>query len=442
MMQSNNALCLHQAEECPHERSSFEPCRFSPDPSSKRINLKLFQTFIVALSAFPFSIISAAETTETAVLTPDVKIAFVESRENSRQAVFERALKAAEEGEDRAKHGHHLTHNHGDMCHMEMVSGGQMLFNPGFGADTYHTHPAGMWMFNYKFMRMNMRGLRDGTRNVGVEDVIPMEGSEYGYMMAPTDMTMDMHMFMVMYGITDRLTLMSMANYLRNEMNMLMNMGMGNGNTPEPPMRNSGLGDTEIRGVYKINRYLDGSLGLSLPTGDIERELETMGRRYRLPYGMQLGSGTYDLMPAITYTDFSGDARWNWGAQAVYTWRPGKNKNDWSFGDRLEATGWLQRAFGPFTSWLRLAYIEEGQIKGRDSEIQKLLDPNPMVGAPSPDADPANYGGRRIGGMLGLSFMYKSYSIGVEGGAPLYQDLNGLQLKTTWFLNVGIQGMF
>jgi nitrous oxide reductase accessory protein NosL len=365
-------------------------------------------------------------------------------RENGGQVTtFDEAMKAAYEevGENAETKDEHHAHAGHDMS-QHMGPGAQMLFNPGFGDDIYHTHPAGMWMVNYKFMHMDMKGLRDGTSNVSVDDVIPMTGTKYGYMMAPTKMTMDMHMFMVMYGITDRLTLMAMANYQENEMDMLMNMGKGKGNTKEPPMRTSGLGDTELRGIYKISKYLVGSLGLSLPTGGIEKEFVTMGRRYRDPYGMQLGSGTYDLKPALTYNGLSDDAKWNWGAQAMYTWRTAKNKNDWSYGDSLKLTGWLQRAFGPATSWVRLAYSDTGRIKGHDAEIEKLLDPNPMKGASSPDADPSNYGGQRLDGMLGLSFLKGPFSIGVEGGLPLYQDLNGLQLKTKWFLNVGLQVMF
>ena len=356
---------------------------------------------------------------------------------------FDQAMKASEEEVGKKTEPSHEHHAHaGHDMSQHMGPGAQMLFNPGFGDDIYHTHPAGMWMFTYKFMHMNMSGLRDGTSNVSVSDVIPMMGSKYGYMMAPTKMNMDMHMFMVMYGINDRLTLMAMANYQENKMDMLMNMGKGKGNTKEPPMRTSGIGDTELRGIYKINKYLVGSLGLSLPTGDIEKEFVTMGRRYRDPYGMQLGSGTYDLKPALTYSDLSEDAKWNWGAQAMYTWHTAKNDNDWRYGDSLKLTSWIQRAFGPATSWLRLAYNDTGRIKGHDPEIQKLLDPNPMKGASSPDADPRNYGGQRLDGMLGLSFLQGPLSIGVEGGVPLYQDLNGLQLKTEWFLNIGIQVMF
>ncbi len=354
-------------------------------------------------------------------------------------ASFDQAMKAAEEEIAEGAGTGQMGHMHAG-CNMG--PGAQMLFNPGFGDDIYHTHPAGMWMFNYKFMHMNMKGLRDGTSDVSVDKVIPMTGTKYGYMMAQTEMTMDMHMFMAMYGITDRLTVMAMANYLDNKMDMLMNMGKGKGNTPEPPMRTSGLGDTEIRGIYKINKYFVGSLGLSLPTGDIDKEFETMHRTYRQPYDMQLGSGTYDLKPALTYSALSDDAKWNWGAQAMYTWHTANNENDWRYGDSLRVTSWLQRAFGPATSWLRLAYSNTGRIRGHDPEIDKMLDPNPMKGASMPDADPDNYGGQRLDGLVGLSLLKGPVSIGIEGGVPLYQNLNGLQMKTTWVLNAGIQIMF
>jgi nitrous oxide reductase accessory protein NosL len=393
---------------------------------------------------------------QAGVMTSAAKWAFAKEedarkfvQENGGQvASFDEAMKAAKEeigeGAEAGREGHmHAGHN--------MGPGSQMLFNPGFSDDIYHTHPAGMWMFNYKFMHMNMEGLRDGTSDVGLSRVgYNRMGKPYNYMMIPTDMTMNMHMFMAMYGITDRLTVMAMANYLENKMEMLMDMGKpmnpsmpDKGKQKEPPMRTSGLGDTEIRGIYKINKYLVGSLGLSLPTGNIEKEFVTMGRPpYRQPYDMQLGSGTYDLKPALTYSALSDDSKWNWGAQAMYTWHTGKNENDWRYGDSIKVTGWLQRALGPLTSWLRLAYSDTGRIRGEDSEIKKLLDPRMKVGAPMPDADPDNYGGQRLDGLIGVSLLKGSVSIGIEGGVPVYQNLNGLQMKTTWVVNAGIQIMF
>lgn len=354
---------------------------------------------------------------------------------------FDKVMKSAEEevsGDTTTTHEHHAHAGH------DMGPGAQMLFNPAMGDQIYHTHPAGMWMFNYKFMHMDMNGLRDGTTNVSQESVGFMRGKPYNYMMIPTDMTMDMYMFMAMYGITDRLTVMAMANYLSMNMSMLMDMGPMSMKPvkEEPPMTVNGFGDTELRVMYKINKYLVGSLGLIFPTGNIDEEFSTMGRTYRNPYDMQLGSGTYNLSPALTYNGLSDDAKWNWGAQVQYTWHTGKNNNGWNFGDNFKVTSWLQRALGPVTSWLRLAYTDTGKIRGYDPEIAKLLDPNPMKGASMPDADPNNYGGQRLDGAIGVSFQKGCFSIGVEGGIPFYQNLNGLQLKTSWFLNAGLQVMF
>ena len=338
--------------------------------------------------------------------------------------------------------GGEKTHGHSGHDMSRMGMGSQMLSNPAFGDDIYHTHPAGMWMVNYKFMHMNMSGLRAGTANIGQGSVGYKRGKPYNYMMIPTDMTMDMHMMMVMYGITDRLTAMAMATYQENKMSMLMDMGPGKMVTPEAPMKTSGFADTELRGIYKISSYITGSLGFSLPTGDINKTTIAMNKEYRAPYDMQLGSGTYDLKPALTYAGLSDDAKWNWGGQAMYTYHMGKNDNGYSLGDSFKATGWLQRALGPATSWLRLAFSDTGRIKGQDPEIDKLIHPLTGMGAPMPDADPANYGGQRLDALLGLSLQKGAFGVGLEVGVPVYQYLNGLQLKATRFLTVGLQVMF
>jgi hypothetical protein len=156
------------------------------------------------------------------------------------------------------------------------------------------------------------------------------------------------------------------------------------GRSEYDPMSTGGLGDTEVRGAYKVNEVLTASLGLSLPTGSVEETVTSMRKTFRAPYDMQLGSGTFDLKPALTYNALSGDALWNWGAQAMST-------QAWS---------------------------------------------------PMPDADPDNYGGSRIDGAVGASFVVGPVSLGVEFGIPLSQDLNGLQMKTDWFATAGLQLMF
>jgi len=59
-----------------------------------------------------------------------------------------------------------------------------------------------------------------------------------------------------------------------------------------------------------------------------------------------------------------------------------------------------------------------------------------------PDADPHNYGGQIINPFVGAYYRYNSFNIGLEGGVPLYQNLNGLQMKNSWQLTGAVQTMF
>ena len=361
-------------------------------------------------------------------------------RDNGGQVTpYAEVMKAADEDADppaAGAHGRAACHN---------APGTELVLNPAFGDDIYHTHAAGCAMVSYKFMHTALDELRSGTSDVGLDQVGFMRDRRYNYMMIPTDMTMDMHMLMLMYGITDRFTVMGMTSYQDNNMDMLMDLGSMMPASHASPMRTDGFGDTELRGLFKIDGRFTGSLGVSLPTGDIDKSVKLMGADFRAPYDMQLGSGSYDLKPALTYSELSADALWNWGAQAAYTWHTAENDNDYRLGDSFKANAWLQRALGPMATWLRAAYSHTESIHGQDSEIQKLLSADPMMPmmtAPTPDADPANYGGQRVDGAIGLSCKIGPGSIGVEGGIPLYQDLNGLQLKTDWFLTAGAQVMF
>ena len=127
----------------------------------------------------------------------------------------------------------------------------------------------------------------------------------------------------------------------------------------------------------------------------------------------------------------------------------GDNSNDYSLGDSLKLNTWLQRALGPAATWVRLSYSNTASINGHDDAIQKSLDDrNSMMAmtrymAPAmPDANPDNYGGQKIDSFIGLSLPVGPLSLGVEIGLPLYQNLNGLQMKNDWYLSAGLQAMF
>lgn len=117
------------------------------------------------------------------------------------------------------------THAGHDMSEMQMGAGSQLVYNPAFGDQIYHTHPSGMWMLSYQYMHMDMGGLRDGASAVANDSIGFKRRSRYEFMMIPTKMTMDMQMLMAMYGVTDSWTVMVMPSHLRTKMDMLMDMG-------------------------------------------------------------------------------------------------------------------------------------------------------------------------------------------------------------------------
>jgi hypothetical protein len=326
-----------------------------------------------------------------------------------------------------------------------------MQFNPVLsGTEFFHNHPKGMWMFNTKFMHMEMDGLQAGTSHVNPSQVgpavmakSPVKNVQYPYMMIPTKMYMDMYMLMPMYGVTDRLTLMAMINYQTAGMDMLMDMGnmMPGGPyhkiTSSTPMRTFGLADSEVDATFKIDHNWSATLGIGIPTGSIYQQIDMMGKTYRAPYDMQNGAGTASLKPSLTYHYITEDALWLFGGQATYTAYVGNNDNGWSRGNNIKVSGWIQRAFGPATTWLRLTNNNWGSIHGHDTEIDKL-----KMGAPTPDAYTSNYGGDQLDLLFGAAYKYNAFSFGVEGGAPVYKNLNGLQMSPSWLLNASFQAMF
>lgn len=54
------------------------------------------------------------------------------------------------------------------------------------------------------------------------------------------------------------------------------------------------------------------NLGLSAPTGKVDIELRRMAKidGGLIHFGMQLGSGTWDFMPSLTYA--GEKSRWSW----------------------------------------------------------------------------------------------------------------------------------
>ncbi|WP_018969850.1 transporter [Rubritalea marina] len=294
-----------------------------------------------------------------------------------------------------------------------------------------HTHSAGEWMASYRYMNMQMNGLYMGDSKINPNST--------NYNMVPEDMEMQMHMVGVMYAPTDELTLMAMTNYIENSMTMLATKGMMAGR--KSTMKSSGWGDTSIGGLYKFhdaNRArAHVGLNLSLPTGSTSQSFTMMGNQRHQPFGMQLGSGTFDLLPSITYLHQPSD-NWSWGAQANARLHLGTNDQGYSLGDSIGAQSWIARNVCEWASLsLRLGAKSWSRIDGdTDNSVNQG-----MMSTMSSAADPNNYGGTRIDIGAGLNLWHpgNGFRVATELTTPLYQQLDGPQLGNDWTLTLGTQ---
>lgn len=309
-----------------------------------------------------------------------------------------------------------------------------------------HMHSPGKWMASYRYMHMSMNGLRDGTDDISPEQAVTNYANPNAppatFRVAPTAMDMDMHMLGVMYGVTDWLTLMSMGSYIEKEMKSITFQGMmGTTRLGTNTVKSSGWGDTNLTGLIRLyeggGHHVHLQAGISAPTGSIKETgtmLTPMNMRMnmRLAYGMQLGSGTWDAMPGITYTGQTGN--WGWGAQYVAVLRmEDENDRGYRLGDKHTLTAWGTYAFKPELEFhTRLQADHIGKIKGSD----------PLITSPMTGSDPENYGGRYLDGSVGFTYKpeilgKRNNRFGVDVSAPLYQDLNGPQLKRDYALTIG-----
>lgn len=294
-----------------------------------------------------------------------------------------------------------------------------------------HTHKTGELMLSYRYMEMDMKELLDGKDEINPRSLL----KNSTYKMAPTKMTMKMHMLGLMYAPNDTTTLMAMLPYLENDMDMLMNMG----STLSPmlmksSMESSGIGDIRIGALHNI--YSDSrqkihlNLLLSLPTGSID---EKNSQGALLPYAMQLGSGTYDLLPGITYA--AQQESFSWGVQASAVIRLDENTRDYRLGNRYKVQSWVQKPLmRNLSASLRLTYEYWGEINGKDKRL------NPMM---SPLSDANLQGGKIVIGSVGFNLTLPAGNrLALEFNTELSQDLDGLQMAYEDSLVLGWQLSF
>lgn len=326
---------------------------------------------------------------------------------------------------------------------------------PASGLMNDHMHEGGEAMVGLRFTRSSYGGAnRSGTQVISDVDI-----HAAGFSTRARKMTMDMVMLDLMFGITEDITVMVMPHYMWHRMEMVgidPTVGMGEmgggeggghmgGHTGAVPFGQShnhsaeGLGDTLVSASYRLARSrrlnVHATLGLWLPTGSVGK-MNADGSFVH--YGMQPGSGTWDVEPSVTLSGHRG--AYGWGAQASYRWRTDNtNASGFAFGDKARASAWVSYLLGSDVgASARLEYTHEGPIEEHYNGAHNHHAP--------PDRQ-ANYGGDIVSAGLGLNWLLpiggaNRPQLGVDASLPLYQDLNGIQLPRDWSMSLSISRAF
>ena len=305
------------------------------------------------------------------------------------------------------------------------------------GADMEHSghrKHGGMWMSDYQSQHMYMGGMLDTTTEVSGEDIFA-PGSIYSgrYQMTPTDMSMEMHMVMLMYH-SSRYMAMLMMHYMKNEMGMMTSTG------EKSTMTTSGAGDTLATIEFPLKTlHAKYSLGVSIPTGSITESGPMVGMvgDVRYPYGMQLGSGTYDVLLGAGIE--RRVHKMSYAANYQYVARTGENSEGYRLGNKYAVDGLLRYHFS--STWngdMNLKFSEVDQIHGKDKELMCN-----EITCMSPAADYLNTGGRRADFRLGVKYENSQMtSFAFDYTQPVYQNLTGPQMRTDWIASFRFGYMF
>ncbi len=330
-------------------------------------------------------------------------------------------------------HEHHTDHDHGARVGQPAPAGvdnAHFMARPG----------ALMLGYRYDFSRQD-GNIRHGSDTVGDAQVLARGCRPAGDCSSvPGKMHMGMHMLELMYAPADWLNVMVMTHYHDMSMGVrTLDGAVFDPHSAHGDHGSGGLGDSEagllMRWLATPRHELIGALGLGIPTGATDLTFRRTHQQESgfLDYGMQLGSGTWDLSASLTWLNhFDG---WTWGAQAGLVRHLEKsNDQGYALGDQFHASTWASLALSRrWSISARLLYSEQGMIQGEFDDTHPLTN----------TADfPGNYGGRFWDGGLGFTYRNGKEQFAAEWLQPLAGDYNGYQAGRTGALSLSWQHHF
>jgi len=313
-----------------------------------------------------------------------------------------------------SNHDHYAHHDHGRADSYAPI-----------GVMGDHLHRKGTLMASYRYMFMQMNENFEGSNSVSDASV------RNNFLVSPTDMDMEMHMIGLMYSPTDKLTFMAMLNLVELSMNHERRDGV------TFKTESSGLGDSSIGALLRLNNDFHVGLAALLPSAEVSKRDFIPGPGVtQLPYPMQLGAGSWGVSPSLTYRKLFD--RWSFGAQAKAKFYLSDNSQDYRVGDSYELTSWVAAPItNAFSLSFRATLSDWGNFSGRANDLVLPLGAVPTV-------NENLRGGTKLNAAIGLNYHHRNSGInfGVEFSQTLWQDLDGPQLGEDFGVNAGVRFSF
>ncbi len=291
-----------------------------------------------------------------------------------------------------------------------------------------HNLQPGDFQVGYRFGVFNLSGLQAGQFEIPLVDVLDVFES------TPFQMESQSHLLNLQYSPAANVSVLARVPFQMNTLDQLDRNGFVFGS------ESSGLGDVQVDAIVNIydkgpyRAHLSG--GVSVPTGSITETVDETTER--LPYQMQTGSGTFDVLPGITVEAMNQHG--SVGMQAIGTLRTSENDEGYTLGNRVHVNGWAGFLLTDQLSVsARFSWQQWDRISGADEAFSDAVNQvqNPLFFTELS-------GGSRLDMPLGLNLALKEgplagHRFSLEWVIPVSQDLDGPQLMGDWGVNVGWQ---
>lgn len=292
--------------------------------------------------------------------------------------------------------------------------------------------PKGDVYIGYRYSSSKFRGTVFGTQDLTPDEVLDF------FTVAPLTHDQQTGELDLRYGLTDYATLEFVIPWTRNQMLQTTDTNLGGflGSTSQY------IGDLELRGLFdllKVDEYrLALTLGATVPTGKIsKRGTTTTGSREILPFNMQGGSGSWDILAGGTFLVQNEVA--SVGAQINSVIRIVDNSKGYRLGDEVDFSVWGAYNVTDWVSFsIRGLFKHWNEITGNESRTDGLVDPL---------ANPFAQGGERVSIPFGMNLYLRDgraagHRLSIEYFYPVHEDLNGPQFSVDRALVVSWQTVF